>query len=282
MHDFGVNLKKMETRRFRDARGKEIEVAGPPQRVVCFIPSLTETLFSLGLEGRIVGVSRYCKYPPEKVAAVARIGGIHDADREKILSLKADLVIANMEENKKEDVEYLESEGLRVYVTFPKTLDDLLFLIGELGEMMGTRSRAEEIIREARREYEETLSRTKDRRRVRVFYPVWRRPYYSINADTFIHHMITVCGGENIFADREKRYFPVSLEEVAERKPELILLPSEPYVFKEAHKKDFTPYPDIPAVSQGKLLLVDGELVCWYGVRSGKGLRYLREILQGL
>lgn len=272
----------MEKHLFIDARGQALELATSPKRIICFIPSLTETLFALGLGERIVGVSQYCKYPAEEVACRERVGGVHNPQREKILALAPDLIIANMEENKKEDVEFMEKAGLRVYVTFPKTVEDAIHLIEKLGILTGTTPRAREIAREIREEYERTRRFIKGHQPLRVFYPVWRGPYYSINRDTYIHHVLAVCGGENVFADEEKRYFPVSLEAVAERKPEVILLPSEPYVFREKHKADFSPFEDIPAVRNGKVRLVDGEKVCWYGVRMREGLPYLRRLFEEL
>jgi ABC-type Fe3+-hydroxamate transport system substrate-binding protein len=267
---------------FTDARGRAMELAVPPERVISLVPSLTETLFELGLGERIVGVSRYCKYPADQIDSRTRVGGVHDPDRGKILSLEPDLIIANMEENRKEDIEFFEGKGLRVYMTFSKTVEDVISLIEELGELAEVIPRAQEISRDMRKEYDRIRKSEKESRPLRVFYPVWRNPYFSINRDTYIHHVLAVCGGENIFADEEKRYFPVTLETVAERRPEVILLPSEPYVFGEKHKTDFSSHIDMPAVRDGKVLLVDGEMVCWYGVRTREGLPYLRRLFEEL
>jgi len=101
----------------------------------------------------------------------------------------------------------------------------------------------------------------------------------TINRDTYIHDMLRLCGGENVFADRQERYPQVTLEEVATAAPEVILLPDEPYRFRKVHAQDFAPFEEVPAVRQGWIRLVDGKLLSWYGPRIGEALQTLPSLL---
>ena len=108
-----------------------------------------------------------------------------------------------------------------------------------------------------------------------MFYPIWRGPYMTINGDTYIHDMLKVCGARNIFADRPERYPTVTLDEVAARRPDVILLPDEPFRFRRAHLADFAKYTDVPAVRDGRIRLVDGKPFSWHGPRIAEALRRL-------
>jgi len=114
-----------------------------------------------------------------------------------------------------------------------------------------------------------------------VFYPIWRGPYMTINGNTYIHDMLRVCGGRNIFADRAERYPTVTLDEVAARRPEVILLPDEPFRFRRAHVADFDAYPDMPAVRGGRIHLVDGKPFSWHGPRIAEALRTVPGLIEG-
>ena len=108
-----------------------------------------------------------------------------------------------------------------------------------------------------------------------MFYAIWREPYMTIGADTYIHDVLAVCGADNVFADMGGRYPAVSLDDVAARRPDVILLPDEPFRFRRAHLADFAPYPDVPAVRAGRIHLVDGKPFSWHGPRLADALRTL-------
>jgi ABC-type Fe3+-hydroxamate transport system substrate-binding protein len=116
---------------------------------------------------------------------------------------------------------------------------------------------------------------------VAVFYPIWRGPYMTINGDTYIHDMLRVCGARNIFGDRPERYPTVTLDEVAARRPAVILLPDEPFRFRRAHLADFEVYAEIPAVRDGRIHLVDGKPFSWHGPRIAEALRTLPGLIEG-
>ena len=251
----------------------------PARRVVSLIPSITEILFAIGAGDRVVGCTIYCTQPPEGVATKTRIGGEKNPKLELIRDLGTDLVIANVEENVREHVETLRAWGIRVHVTYPRTVADGIRLVGELGELLEAGAPARELEAALRARYDEVRAAAAGRRARRVFCPIWRNPYMTINADTYIHDMLAVAGGSNVFAGAPKRYPEITLEEVAATGAEVILLPDEPYRFRHVHRADFAPYPDLPAVRDGRMHLVDGKLLSWYGPRIAEALEVLPQLL---
>ena len=263
----------------QDAFGRPFALAGPALRIVSLVPSLTEALFSLGVGHRAVGITKYCAEPPEGVRTKTRVGGTKDPRCDAIVALKPDLVIANVEENRKADVEALRGAGLPVLVTHPRTVREGIRLIRDLGVVTGTTERAEGIARECEAALAEVQRHTQGRPRVRVFCAIWRRPYMTINADTYVDDVLRTCGGDNIFCDRLERYPKVSLAEMAARRPEVVLLPDEPFPFEERHLEDFRPFGEVPAVRAGRFILMDGKVLSWYGPRIGESLHSLTQML---
>jgi len=247
----------------------------PARRIVSLIPSVTEILFAIGAGDRVVGCTIFCTEPPDGVATKTRIGGEKNPKLELIRDLGTDLVIANVEENVREHVETLRAWGIPVHVTYPRTVADGIRLVGELGELLEAGPRAREMEAALRARYDEVRGAAAGHRPRRVFCPIWRNPYMTINADTYIHDMLAVAGGANVFAREAKRYPEITLDEVAATDAEVILLPDEPYRFRAVHQADFAPYPGLPAVRDGRMHLIDGKLLSWYGPRIADALQVL-------
>jgi ABC-type Fe3+-hydroxamate transport system substrate-binding protein len=264
-----------------DASGVAVELARPPRRIVSLVPSTTELLCALGLQDALVGVTVYCVEPRDVVREKTRIGGEKNPDLEKIRALDPDLVVANVEENRREDIDHLRAWSIPVWVAYPRTVAEGIGFIGELGELTGAEARARALLRELTPLHERALSASARRPPVAVFYPIWRGPYMTVNGNTYIHDMLRVCGGRNIFADREERYPTVTLDEVAVLRPEVILLPDEPFRFRRAHVADFEAYPDVPAVRDGRIHLVDGKPFSWHGPRIAEALRTVPGLIEG-
>ncbi len=263
----------------RDASGTLVALPARPARIVSLIPSITELLFALGLEDRIVGVTIFCTEPREKVARTAKVGREKDPDLSRIRALAPDLVVANMEENRRDVVEGLRAAGVPVWVTFPRTVAEGIGLIRELGGLTGAEAAADAMAGPIETARVTVLARAATRARVRVFCPIWRGPYMTVNRDTYVHDMLRICGGDNVFADSPTRYPTVSLDDVRAAAPDVILLPDEPYRFRAAHRADFTPLVDVPAVRTGRIPLVDGKLLSWYGPRIGEAFERLPALL---
>jgi ABC-type Fe3+-hydroxamate transport system substrate-binding protein len=249
-----------------------------PRRIVSLVPSLTEALFALGLGARVVGVTEWCVHPAEAVAALPKVGGTKNPDLAAIRALRPELVIANREENKRQDVERLEAAGIAVWVTYPRTVADGVALLRELALAGG----ADRAIAETVEPVEQALAEAQASRSSagpRVFCPIWKRPWMAVGADTYAHDLITVCGGANVFAERGDRRYPiVSEEEIVAAAPEVVLLPDEPYAFGPLDAAEIARLP-VPASRAGRVHLVDGTLLTWYGPRVSRALATLRGLL---
>jgi ABC-type Fe3+-hydroxamate transport system substrate-binding protein len=246
-----------------------------PARIVSLIPSTTELLCRLGLTDALVGITVYCREPADLLRGKTRVGGEKDPDLERIRALAPDLVIANVEENVREHVDTLRGWGIAVHVTYPRTVAGAIAMIRELGQVTGTEARAEAMADELQALLDCTRAVTARRPPARAFYAIWREPYMTIGDDTYIHDVLAVCGAANVFADAGQRYPAVTLDEVAARRPDVILLPDEPFRFRRAHFADFEPYADVPAVRSRRIHLVDGKPFSWHGPRLADALRTL-------
>lgn len=248
-----------------------------PRRIVSLVPSLTEALFALGVGERIVGVTRFCEQPAARVALLPKLGGTKNPDRAAIVALAPDLVVASSEENRQQDVVALEDAGLRVLVTHYATvrtaLDGLVELAARTG---GDSTRAA-----AWRDESETIAAQAANASppVRYFCPIWRRPYMTARHDTYMADLLTIAGGADALPlDGPLHYNALSLDEAMAARPEIILLPDEPYRFVARHRADFAAYADVPAVQHDRIVLCDGKLLTWYGPRTPDALRYFAEL----
>ena len=265
--------------RYVDALKREVRLPSPPRRVVSLVPSLTEALFAFGVGDAVVGVTNFCVEPRDAVAEKTRVGGTKTLDVSRVVALKPDLVVASAEENRREDIEALVREGLRVYVTLPTTVAGAIDLLEELAAMTRAGRAAERMVAGARRALAEVLVQSEGRPPVRTFCPIWRNPWMTVGPGTYTHDFITVCGGANIFEWRHERYQRVELREVAEKDPQVVLLPDEPYRFGPAHVPEMTALGSISAVRENRIYLLEGRHLCWYGPRIAGGLRYVSSLL---
>jgi ABC-type Fe3+-hydroxamate transport system substrate-binding protein len=256
---------------YTDALGRQVTVKRPPERIVSLVPSITEALFAFGLGDRVAGITRFCVEPREGVKGKPKVGGTKNVDVGKAAALAPDLVIANVEENVREDIEALEAAGLIVFMTYPRNVRQAIDELRLLAEMTG--GEAGDFLTEAEGE----LAAASDdvRTPVRVFCPIWRNPWMTIGRDTYMHDLLALCGGENVFSDATDRYPEVTLDEAAARAPDVVLLPDEPFRFGKKHVPEV-----IERMPNARIYLVDGKLMCWYGPRIPAAIRMLRELLR--
>jgi ABC-type Fe3+-hydroxamate transport system substrate-binding protein len=250
----------------------------PVRRIVSLVPSTTELLCALGLADALVGVTVYCVEPRAVVRSKTRVGGEKDPNLETIRALKPDLVVANIEENRREDVEALRAAGLEVFITYPRSVAESFAMIRELGAVTGARAAADRLLGELEPLHAAVRGHLAARRATPCFYPIWREPWMTVGHDTYIHDLLATCGGANVFADRS-RYPTISMDDVAARSPEVVLLPDEPFRFRRAHLRDFGIFAGMPAVRDGRVLLVDGKRFSWHGPRLAEALRTVPALL---
>jgi ABC-type Fe3+-hydroxamate transport system substrate-binding protein len=252
--------------------------ASSARRIVSLVPSLTEALFVLGLGPRVVGVTDWCSHPAEGVARLPKLGGTKNPDLQAILALAPDLVIANHEENRRRDVERLAAAGIPVWVTYPRTVREGAQLLRELAGLGAEAAAVREVVEPVEAAVA-AAEASRPARRPRVFCPIWRDPWMSVGADTYADDLLRLCGGENVFAAREERRYPrVTLQEVEAAAPEVVLLPDEPYRFDAADAAELARL-DLPAARDGRIHLIDGTWVSWYGPRIARAVGALRALL---
>jgi ABC-type Fe3+-hydroxamate transport system substrate-binding protein len=235
-------------------------------RVVSLVPSLTELVWALA-PGVLVGRTKFCDEPAEMAAAVPAFGGTKDPDVAAIAVAAPDLVIANHEENRREDVEALRARGIRVLVTEIDSVAEAFAAIRALGQELGAEERAAAIVQEAA----DALAEPPAAPPVRVFVPIWRRPLLGLGGDTYGSSILEACGAVNVLAGRP-RYPEVSPGEVAALRPDLVLLPDEPYRFSADHVAEFA------GIAPARV--VDGRLLWWYGPRMAASIRALKALFR--
>lgn len=256
--------------RIADARGRTLTFEEVPRRIVCLVPSVTETLFALGAGGRVVGVTDFCVHPSEEVETRSKVGGTKNPQLGRVLELRPDLVIANREENRRRDVDRLEAAGIPVLVTYARDVESALDEMELLARVLDAEHAAGGLVREVRDALQQAAARIGEQLPT-VVALIWKRPYMTLNGDTFAHDLLTRSGGRNPFADRERRYPLVTEKEIEEAEPEVILLPTEPYAFDERDRQELLRL-RCPAAEARRIHVVEGELLSWYGPRMGRAL----------
>jgi ABC-type Fe3+-hydroxamate transport system substrate-binding protein len=262
-----------------DDLGFKLDLAAEPRRIVSLVPSWTETLFAFGLSREIVGITKFCVEPAAAVAEVPKIGGTKNPDIKRIHELKPDLVIANAEENRREDIEQLRAAGVQVFTTYPRTVAMAVEGILKLGNVVGRPAAAGAMARDIVKSVSEieTGLGAWSKLRFRVFCPVWKNPWIAFNGDTYAHDVLRMLGFNNIYAAAGERYPRVTLEEALELRPDYVLLPSEPYEFDAKDVEELKPL--LPAPLSRRVVLIDGRNLHWYGVRMVDGLKALSALL---
>lgn len=249
-----------------------------PKRIVSLVPSQTELLYDLDLEKETVGITKFCIHPQKWFVTKTRVGGTKMIKPGIIDQLQPDLIIANKEENVKEQIEKL-AEDYPVWVTDVNNLEDALQMISDIGALTGKQKEAETLVKKISDGFCR-FTEMKNQHSAGLFlstaYLIWWNPCMTVGSNTFIHDMLTKCSLKNMFAHLD-RYPEITIAELATKKCNLVLLPSEPYPFKEEHKKELQ-----NRLPEAKIVLVDGEMFSWYGSRLLQTPVYFEKLLSGL
>ncbi|MBS1773668.1 MAG: ABC transporter substrate-binding protein [Bacteroidetes bacterium] len=253
-----------------DMLGRELEFQFPPKRIVSVVPSQTELLYDLGLDEEVVGITKFCVHPEEWFRNKTRVGGTKKLNIEKIRELQPDLIIANKEENEREQIEELAKE-FPVWISDIQNIPQALQMIQVVGLLTDKEAKANEIVDEIVIGFTNLHKATQPKR---VVYFIWYNPWMSVGGDTFISNMIQTIGWQNVLK-AESRYPEISLEQLKAYNPELVLLSSEPYPFKEKHIEEIK-----AVLPDADVKLVDGEMFSWYGSRLKKALGYFAELIK--
>ena len=239
-----------------------------PQKIISLVPSISELLYDLNLAKETVGITKFCIHPSIWYQTKEKIGGTKNLQIEKIKCLHPDLIIANKEENTQEKVEIL-ARLFPVYLTDVNNYEEAIKMIEDVGKITSRVADAVQLTKVIQSGF--NLIK-KPFKQIKTVYFIWKDPYMSVGGDTFINDMMSRLGMQNIFG-HYKRYPEVTLQNVISAKPQLILLSSEPYPFKQKHITEIQAY-----LPNTKILLVDGEMFSWYGSR----MKYMPEYFNNL
>ena len=265
---------------YTDDMGRGVSIDKVPQRIVSHVPPITEILFALGLGEKVVGVSDYCDYP-EEAKSKPSVGNYFNPAIENIVALDPDLVLTD---GHSESIKQLDSLGIKYLVIDPQDIDGIFRDIEILGRAAGVEDRAKELVDDMKKDMSNVVSRVEGAPRVRAFYVVDatdpNNPW-TAGPGTFVDALITMAGGENIAAKAPAPWVQLSIEQVVSSDPEVIILPAEhgtaftsPEVLEE-----LPAWRGTTAVEQGRICIIDGDLVDGYGPRIVQGLEVIAKAI---
>ena len=238
-----------------------------PRRIVSLVPSLTELLVWLGARDRLAGRTKFCTEPAGEVEHVPALGGTKNPDVARIIDLRPDLVLANKEENRREDIEALEASGLPVLLTDPCTVAEAVEMILVVGGVVGAEEKAQTLALDVAL----AVAGVTEGDPVPVYAGVWHHPMMGLGGESYGNALVESCGGRNVLAGR-RRYPETSFDEIRSLAPRLILLPDEPFPFDEGHARVYG------GIAPARV--IDGKLLWWYGPRMPAAIRELSALLE--
>ena len=248
-------------------------------RIVSLCPSLTELVFDLGLEGQLVGRTKFCVHPEGRVDRIEKVGGTKNPKIERIIELAPDLVLLNEEENRVDDAEALAAAGVRCHTSMPVSVADTAEMVRSIGRAVGRPEAAESIAADIDRRAARVRAAAEGRPAATYVYLIWREPIMTVNDDTFVAALLGLAGGVNVFGDAEERYPTITAEELVAAEPTGVLLSTEPFPFDEKYRDELAEATGLPAE---RFRIVDGELLSWHGSRTPAGIDYAERVVEGL
>lgn len=263
--------------KLEDQLGTVHSFSETPKRIISLVPSITETLYELGLEEQIIGITKFCVHPFHFKSTKVNVGGTKKVHIEKVRALKPDIIIANKEENTEEIVQQLQ-EICTVWVTDVENFEDSLQMIDDFGTIFKRKIDAQKWIEKllfAKADFEIFI---KDVPQRKAAYLIWRAPYMAAGSFTFIDYLLKINNFENIYGKREERYPEVEIRKMRiQGDPEIVFLPSEPYPFKEEHAFEVG-----RLTHHAKTIFVDGEMFSWFGTHLFKAFQYFKLLQERL
>jgi ABC-type Fe3+-hydroxamate transport system substrate-binding protein len=245
-------------------------------RIVSLCPSLTELVFDLGAGDSLVGRTKFCVHPADRVDAVEKVGGTKNPKVARVVELKPDLVLMNDEENRKEVADALVQAGIRVHSSLPRTPEDTAAMVRAIGMALGRWREAEPIAADIERRADRVRREASRHPPVRYACLIWREPMMTVSDDTFIAGLLALPGGQNVFGNHADRYPTITPAELHDADPLIVLLPNEPFPFQPKHAEEIAAQTRLP---RERFKLVDGELLSWHGSRTPRGIDYAESVI---
>ena len=243
-------------------------------RIACLVPSVTETLFALGLGEQVVARTGFCIHPEPAVRDVPKVGGTKDMNIARLIATEPTHVIVNVDENRKADVDHLRKVIPNIVVTHPMMPDDNIALFRLLGHIFSVDDAAHRLATELAVALAAARAVGAQLPPQTVLYAIWKNPWMTISRDTYVSAMLETVGWKTLPLQAEKRYPEIAADDTVWYAAERIFLSSEPYSFGEEHIAELR---NVMHLTQ-PIELIDGEYVSWYGVRAIAGLNYLSDL----
>ena len=260
--------------RWIDALGQAHGRAGATPRIACLVPSITETLFALGLGDRVVARTGFCIHPEEGVREVPKVGGTKDVNVAKLIATEPTHVIVNIDENRKDTVDHLRRVIPNVIVTHPLLPEDNATLFALLGHIFSVEDAALALARQLADALTQARAVGASRVSESVLYLIWKNPWMTVSRDTYVSAMLATGGWKTLPMQADKRYPEIAADDSVWRNADRVFLSTEPYLFDDGHIA--TLRDDLHL--QQPIELIDGEMTSWYGVRAIAGLKYLADL----
>jgi len=262
-----------------DQLGRRVSVPADPRRIVSLAPSITEIIFELGRADRLKGVTQFSDYPQE-ARNLPRVGSYVHLDAERIVALNPDLCIAVKDGNPKAVIAKLEKLNIPVYAVDPRDLGSVLSTVMEIGRLLDSEEKALEIVAGMNVRIERVkavVARAQEK--PGVFFQIGISPIVSVGTGTFLHELIVMAGGKNLTAGPVP-YPRYSREQVLGLAPEIFIITSmaRGEVFERV-KAEWSKWPDMPAVKNGRILLVNSDLFDRASTRLVDGLELMARLI---
>ncbi len=254
-----IALKLFSQIEVYDDLNRKIQLDNPPNRIVSLAPSITETLFFLGLGDKVVGVTRYCNFPPEAQTKTI-IGGVIDPNYEIIVSLKPDLIIMTVEGNTKESFDKLSSLGFKIFVTNPRNFDGIFKTMLDIGKICGVEDRAISLVDSLKRELDKIKKKNIAKAKPKIFVLLSLNPVMTAGKNTFINEIIEKAGGINVAGNSKQNYPIFNREEILKVNPDIIIL-TDPKVGKDELLNMFPEWKHIKAIKENKIFKIDPDIL---------------------
>lgn len=249
-------------------------MSGAEIRIASLVPSLTELLFALDLGSSLVARTGFCIHPRDKVRQVPKVGGTKDVDLEALVATRPTHLVANVDENRKETIAALGTRIPQIVVTHPLVPDDNLDLYLEFGRLFDRRSKAAVLRADYVAARDDLLQAAGNVGPLKVLYLIWKDPWFTVSRSTYASSLLSRARLDTLPATSTTRYPTLTTADAAWSDADLILLSSEPYAFRQKHVDALS-----RTLSPSKpVMLVDGEMLSWYGNRAIAGLRYLKQL----
>lgn len=260
-----------------DDIGRKVSLDNPPQRIISLAPSITEMLFAIDSGAALVGVTDYCNYPPA-AKRITSVGGMIVPNFERIAALQPDLILVTVEGNSKEDFIKLESLGYKIFVTNPRTIDDIYLSFAYFGKILRKDTTTAKLIQKLKVREQHIRQKVMKEKNPKVFTIISLKPLMTAGPSTFIHQLLVKAGSKNIAEKAAVPYPILNREEIIHQQPDFLIVTNEAAPSVQTLLKEFPEWKDLHAIQNGKVLIIDGDLLSRPGPRIIDGLEILARV----